>query len=84
MKSEYIKDQLPFSSNYDLFNSISFSKGCYQGQEVVSRAFHTGVFKLFQVVRKRILPFLVNPDQNFKEMGNYYLKVFGLDENMID
>jgi folate-binding Fe-S cluster repair protein YgfZ len=31
IKSEYLKDLIPFSANFDLFNSINFSKGCYQG-----------------------------------------------------
>ena len=30
--------------------SVSFTKGCYLGQELTSRTYHTGV------VRKRILP----------------------------
>jgi hypothetical protein len=29
--------------------------------------------KLIKVVRKRILPFLVNPEKNFKEIGLLYL-----------
>ena len=36
--------------NISLLHSVSFTKGCYLGQELTARAHFTGV------VRKRILP----------------------------
>ena len=45
--------------NSDLFNGFSFTKGCYLGQELVARAYHTGI------VRRRILPFTLF-DENIK------------------
>ncbi|GJQ10054.1 hypothetical protein GpartN1_g1845.t1 [Galdieria partita] len=41
---------LPFEGNLDYLNGISFSKGCYLGQETTARVNYTGV------VRKRIAP----------------------------
>lgn len=46
-------DTFPHDANFDLLNGVDFSKGCYVGQEVVSRMQHRGE------VRKRILPFAV-------------------------
>lgn len=41
---------LPLESNGDLSGAISFSKGCYVGQELTARTRFTGV------VRRRYLP----------------------------
>ena len=41
---------IPMEFNIDLMNAISERKGCYMGQELVTRTLHRGV------VRKRILP----------------------------
>ncbi|CAL1528939.1 unnamed protein product [Lymnaea stagnalis] len=41
---------LPLESNLDLMNGVNFQKGCYIGQELTARTYHTGV------TRKRIMP----------------------------
>ncbi|KAI8915174.1 hypothetical protein DFJ77DRAFT_461565 [Powellomyces hirtus] len=41
---------LPLESNLDLINGVDFRKGCYLGQELTIRTYHTGV------TRKRIVP----------------------------
>ncbi|KAI8825593.1 uncharacterized protein EV422DRAFT_132638 [Fimicolochytrium jonesii] len=41
---------LPLESNLDLMSGVDFRKGCYLGQELTIRTYHTGV------VRKRIVP----------------------------
>ena len=43
-------DTFPHEANYDQLNGIDFKKGCYVGQEVVSRMQHRGT------ARKRIVP----------------------------
>jgi folate-binding protein YgfZ len=43
-------DTFPHEANFDQLNGISFTKGCFVGQEVVSRMQHRGS------VRKRIVP----------------------------
>ena len=43
-------DTFPHEALYDQLNGLSFSKGCYVGQEVVSRMEHRGT------ARKRIVP----------------------------
>lgn len=52
-EGHYLFDKIPFQYNLDLLKGVCFSKGCYLGQELVSRAYHTGV------VRKRIFPFVL-------------------------
>ncbi|KAI0301822.1 hypothetical protein B0F90DRAFT_1809932 [Multifurca ochricompacta] len=45
----------PMESNLDAMGALDFRKGCYVGQELTVRTYHTGV------IRKRILPVLLNP-----------------------
>ncbi|KAM8967182.1 iron-sulfur cluster assembly factor IBA57, mitochondrial [Pelodytes ibericus] len=46
---------LPLESNLVYMNGISFSKGCYLGQELTARTHHTGV------IRKSLLPVRLSP-----------------------
>jgi len=46
-------NKLPFQFNYDLLNAISLKKGCYIGQEIVSRGMLAGI------IRRRIFPFTI-------------------------
>jgi len=45
----------PMESNLDIMGALDFRKGCYVGQELTVRTYHTGV------IRKRILPVLLHP-----------------------
>ncbi|MFV0299089.1 MAG: YgfZ/GcvT domain-containing protein, partial [Hyphomicrobiaceae bacterium] len=45
-----IGDTFPHEADFDLFNGVSFTKGCFVGQEVVARMQHK------TVVRKRVVP----------------------------
>lgn len=45
-----LSDAYPHEANFDLTNGVSFTKGCYVGQEVVSRMQNK------TVVRKRVVP----------------------------
>ena len=45
-----IASRTALETNQDFLNAVSFSKGCYLGQELTARSNYTGV------VRKRILP----------------------------
>jgi len=47
---------LPLESNADVMGAVDFRKGCYVGQELTIRTRHRGV------VRKRVLPCLVYPE----------------------
>ncbi|ORX62755.1 Aminomethyltransferase folate-binding domain-containing protein [Hesseltinella vesiculosa] len=44
------EQSLPLECNLDYMNGVDFRKGCYVGQELTIRTYHTGV------VRKRIVP----------------------------
>lgn len=62
-----MRNKLPFQFNFDLMKSMSFKKGCYLGQEVLSRAYYTGV------VRRRVFPFIIF-DNSFHIAENEVLK----------
>jgi len=49
--------QIPLEANLEMLNFISFSKGCYIGQELTARSHFKGV------VRKRLFPFFLSPQK---------------------
>lgn len=46
---------VPLEYNLDGLNAISFTKGCYVGQELIARTHYRGM------VRKRLLPISIEP-----------------------
>ncbi|MEP6826562.1 MAG: folate-binding protein [Aestuariivirga sp.] len=52
----------PHEANFDQFSGVDFNKGCYIGQEVVSRMQHRGT------ARSRILPVAFQNDQSTDEI----------------
>ena len=46
--------QFPLNMNLHILDGVSFDKGCYIGQELTQRTYHTGV------IRKIALPFALN------------------------
>ncbi|CAD8050681.1 unnamed protein product [Paramecium primaurelia] len=53
-----VVNKIPFQVNFDFWNSINLNKGCYVGQELTARSYHTGV------IRKRLLPFKIVSNDN--------------------
>lgn len=58
-----LKDKLPLNMNLHLLNGVSFNKGCYIGQELTQRTYHTGV------LRKVAMPFVCTEKLIFR-IGN--------------
>lgn len=48
-----LQGKTAIETNQDFLHALSFSKGCYLGQELTARSFHVGV------IRKRILPIVI-------------------------
>ena len=68
--SELLADKLPFQFNLDILNGVSLRKGCYLGQEIVSRAYNSGI------IRRRLFPFVskttktnLKPDQDIFDIA---------------
>jgi folate-binding protein YgfZ len=55
--SSEIGNQFPLNMHLDALKGVSFSKGCYIGQELTQRTHFTGV------IRKVALPFMLLSDQ---------------------
>lgn len=55
----------PFEVGFDDFNAISYTKGCYVGQEVITRTHHRGI------VRKKV--YKVHPNSQLKNNSELYL-----------
>jgi folate-binding protein YgfZ len=51
--SKELGNQFPLNMHMHYLNGVSFEKGCYIGQELTQRTFHTGM------IRRVALPFLV-------------------------
>ena len=51
--SKELSGQFPLNMHMHHLNGVSFDKGCYIGQELTQRTFHTGV------IRRVALPFLI-------------------------
>eukprot|EP00347_Sterkiella_histriomuscorum_P020088 403339151 len=68
-----VKNQFPLHLNFDQLNSVSTTKGCYIGQELIQRSTHTGV------IRKQTFPFIVIKDPSFNPEDFAPLKQFNPD-----
>lgn len=76
----------PLECNCDYLHGVSFHKGCYLGQELTARTYHTGV------IRKRLMPVVFkNPvtdstksdDKVSDENGNRVGKLRGLIQGSV-
>jgi folate-binding protein YgfZ len=63
LEGKELVEQLPLNCNLHLLNGVFFKKGCYVGQELTQRTFHSGV------LRKILLPFIIS-DLDLKQEIN--------------
>lgn len=66
----------PFEGNFDLTNGIDFRKGCYLGQELITRTRHVGV------VRKRLFPVRIesiDSNKDVQEKAMQHLNILSSD-----
>ncbi|KAL2129879.1 hypothetical protein VTI74DRAFT_7190 [Chaetomium olivicolor] len=71
-QGEILREQaLTHESNIDLMGGVDFRKGCYVGQELTIRTEHRGV------VRKRILPCVLYPEEQAEPKGLEYRPELG-------
>lgn len=57
----------PMESNLDIMGGLDFRKGCYVGQELTIRTYHTGV------IRKRIHPVTIHQDMASSQIAKFPL-----------
>ncbi|MBB72645.1 MAG: hypothetical protein CMF50_09635 [Legionellales bacterium] len=59
----------PHNINYDLVGGVSFTKGCYTGQEIIARTHYLGKVKqrMYRLVSQEVLPTLAPGDSVFSE-----------------
>ncbi|CAK4078858.1 unnamed protein product [Aphanomyces euteiches] len=69
-----LRDGIPLEYNLDLLHGIALRKGCYVGQELISRTHYKGN------IRKRIVPFVVLPLDHPHTAGDVRF-TFGDDAN---
>uniref|UniRef100_A0A0G4HA32 Aminomethyltransferase folate-binding domain-containing protein n=1 Tax=Chromera velia CCMP2878 TaxID=1169474 RepID=A0A0G4HA32_9ALVE len=55
---------LPFNANMDLLGFVSLQKGCYLGQELTARSFHSGV------LRKRLFSVIIPRESDVFDLSN--------------
>ena len=65
--------QFPLHMNLHELNGVSFDKGCYIGQELTQRTFHTGV------IRKLALPFILDSKPGLKLDADDFNPIHSLD-----
>ncbi len=72
LEGDEVSDQFPLNMNFEHLNAISFNKGCYIGQELTQRTYHTGV------LRKVAMPFICTDRlrYNFEDDSKNILKRF--------
>jgi len=58
LESSELAKQFPLNMHLHHLNAVSFSKGCYIGQELTQRTYHTGV------IRKMAMPFSIMTKEN--------------------
>lgn len=75
-EGQEIVDEIPLECNLDFLHAISFTKGCYLGQELVARTKFKGI------VRKRIVPFLA--ESSIKSKYGLFEKFQKLHERIED
>ncbi|CAI2727445.1 unnamed protein product [Schistosoma spindalis] len=82
IKEFITNDTLPFEANADLSGGVSFSKGCYIGQELTARTHFTGVIRRRYVPIKIVLKGNIDALKTSISVSNLYnAPIYQIDKN---
>lgn len=82
IKDLTIDKSLPLEWQMDIFNAVSFTKGCYVGQELTTRTKHLKMIK--RIVKATKDPSTIEPEAILKTYSDFVWYWFAVNERLQD